>query len=91
MDMMLIVISLAATLAVMYRVVHVIAAVDIGSQEKHPLRMLGLALHIALAGGGATLYVAGMVGGLAVHAYLGGLLLLVSLAMLTLIDRRTPK
>ncbi len=82
--MIITLILILAAAAVLWRVVHIIAAVDLRRPRRQPLRVLALAVHVTTGAAGAILYLAGTAPGPA------GLLLLLSLAALSVFDNRHP-
>lgn len=78
--MMMSMICLLAMAIVLYRAICVTATINIQTFEGHAVQFLGLAFHWALAAAGAVAVVTGQA--------LGGPILLVSIALMILTDRR---
>lgn len=74
------IISVVAALIVLWKIVTVASTLDVQSYRGHPVRFVGLTLHWALLGVGAA--------AAALHVDAATPLLLVSAAVLVLVDRR---
>ena len=73
-------ILLAAAGIVLFKVVSVMAAINIQAFDGHPLQFVGLAVHWALMGAGSVAVALGL--------SIGGAMLLAGMAMMVIIDRR---
>jgi len=81
LDQILNLILFIAMLVVLWQIICVAGQVNIETFDGHAARFLGLAFHYALAAGGAVAVVAGEV-------HPGAIMLLISLALRAVSDRR---
>ena len=71
---------LASAAIVIFKVISVMAAINVHAFDGHPFRFIGMSLHWALMGSGSVAVALGL--------SIGGVMLLTGLALMVISDRR---